>query len=208
MTNAIVLRGGRVIDPANNIDAQTGKILNEAIELLNMENYQGAAAKINTLNLDKLSPYERGTVERILFSISYAQEKFQEARGHLQKAIDSGGLNAQQIDEAKYQAGVSRTTDAPELGSGPRARMRELARAAFAAIGASGFARVDFLMVGGRIYVSEINTIPGFTPISLFPMLVAAAGHDFGAACERIVALALERSAVTPQRLLSRADLP
>ena len=47
-----------------------------------MENYQGAAAKINTLNLEKLSPYERGTVERILFSISYAQDKFEEARGH------------------------------------------------------------------------------------------------------------------------------
>jgi tetratricopeptide (TPR) repeat protein len=89
---------------SNSIDAQTGKILNEAIELLNMENYQGAAAKINTLKLDNLSPYERGTVERILFSISYAQEKYEEARGHLQKAIDSGGLNAQQIDEAKYQA--------------------------------------------------------------------------------------------------------
>jgi tetratricopeptide (TPR) repeat protein len=104
-TSRINSRGGQEqAPPANNIDAQTGKILNEAIELLNMENYQGAAAKINTLNLDKLSPYERGTVERILFSISYAQEKFQEARGHLQKAIDSGGLNAQQIDEAKYQA--------------------------------------------------------------------------------------------------------
>jgi tetratricopeptide (TPR) repeat protein len=89
---------------ATNIDAQTGKILNEAIELLNMENYQGAATKINTLNLEKLSPYERGTVERILFSISYAQEKYDEARGHLQKAIDSGGLNAQQIDEARYQS--------------------------------------------------------------------------------------------------------
>ncbi len=89
---------------ANSIDAQTGKILNEAIELLNMENYQGAAAKIGTLNLEKLSPYERGTVERILFSISYAQEKFEEARGHLQKAIDSGGLNQVQIDEARYQS--------------------------------------------------------------------------------------------------------
>ena len=89
---------------STSIDAQTGKILNEAIELLNMENYQGAAAKINTLNLEKLSPYERGTVERILFSISYAQERYDEARGHLQKAIDSGGLNAQQIDEARYQS--------------------------------------------------------------------------------------------------------
>src|SRR5688572_13266830 len=90
--------------PANDISAQTGKILNEAIELLNMENYQGAAAKLGTLQLDKLSPYERGTTERILFSVAYSQEKYDEARGHLQKAIDSGGLNQVQIDEARYQS--------------------------------------------------------------------------------------------------------
>jgi len=90
--------------PANDIDAQTGKILNEAIELLNMENYPGAAQKISSLKLDNLSPYERGTVERVLFSISYAQDRYEEARGHLQKAIDSGGLNAQQISEARYQS--------------------------------------------------------------------------------------------------------
>ena len=90
--------------PANDISAQTGKILNEAIELLNMENYQGAAAKLGTLQLDKLSPYERGTTERILFSVAYSQEKYDQARGHLQKAIDSGGLNQVQIDEARYQS--------------------------------------------------------------------------------------------------------
>jgi len=89
--------------PSNDIDALTGKILNEAIELLNTENYAGASQKISTLSLEKLSPYERGTVERILFNISYAQERYDEARGHLQKAIDSGGLNAQQIDEHRYQ---------------------------------------------------------------------------------------------------------
>jgi tetratricopeptide (TPR) repeat protein len=90
--------------PSNDISAQTGKILNEAIELLNMENYQGAAQKLGTLNLDKLSPYERGTTERILFSIAYSQEKYEEARGHLQKAIDSGGLNEVQIAEARFQS--------------------------------------------------------------------------------------------------------
>jgi tetratricopeptide (TPR) repeat protein len=90
--------------PSTDIDALTGKVLNEAIELLNMESYAAAAQKIGTLTLDKLSPYERGTVERILFNISYAQERYEEARGHLQKAIDSGGLNAQQIDEARYQS--------------------------------------------------------------------------------------------------------
>jgi tetratricopeptide (TPR) repeat protein len=89
--------------PSTDIDAQTGGILNEAIELLNAEDYAGASQKIATLSLEKLSPYERGTVERILFNIAYAQERYEEARGHLQKAIDSGGLNAQQIDEHRYQ---------------------------------------------------------------------------------------------------------
>jgi tetratricopeptide (TPR) repeat protein len=71
---------------------------------MNSGNNAGAAQKIGTLNLEKLSPYERGTVERILFNLSYEQERYDEARGHLQKAIESGGLNAQQIDEARFQS--------------------------------------------------------------------------------------------------------
>jgi tetratricopeptide (TPR) repeat protein len=90
--------------PPPSIDVQTGKILNEAIELLGMENYAGANEKIGTLNLEKLSPYERGKVEQILFNIAYSQEKYDEARGHLQKAIDSGGLNVVEIDQARYQS--------------------------------------------------------------------------------------------------------
>jgi tetratricopeptide (TPR) repeat protein len=90
--------------PPQDIDAQTGNILNQAIELLNAEDYAGAQAKINTLRMDRLSPYERGTVERILFSIAYAQDNYQQARQHLQNAINSGGLNQQQIDEARYQS--------------------------------------------------------------------------------------------------------
>ena len=86
------------------IDAQTGKILNEAIELLNMENYAAADQKIKTLQLDKLSPYERGKVEQIMFNIAYSQDRYEEARGHLQKAIDSGGLNTVEIDQARYQS--------------------------------------------------------------------------------------------------------
>jgi tetratricopeptide (TPR) repeat protein len=90
--------------PAPTIDAATGKVLNEAIELLNMENFAGAGAKIATLNLDKLSPYERSKVEQILFNIAYSQDKYDEARGHLQKAIEAGGLNAQEVEQARYQA--------------------------------------------------------------------------------------------------------
>ena len=90
--------------PAPTIDAATGKVLNEAIELLNKEDFKGASTKIETLKLDKLSPYERSKVEQIMFNISYSQEKYDEARGHLQKAIDAGGLNQQEIEQARYQA--------------------------------------------------------------------------------------------------------
>jgi D-alanine-D-alanine ligase len=63
-------------------------------------------------------------------------------------------------------------------------------------------------LVGDAIYLSEINTIPGFTPISLFPTLPAEAGYTFGAVCRRIVELAIERHAARPRRGLSPDDLP
>ena len=110
--------------------------------------------------------------------------------------------------EAKYRTGVSRTVVRPDVGAAVGERVREMARAAYAAIGASGFARVDFLLHGGRVYLSEINTIPGFTPISLFPMLCADGGLDFVGLALRIAELALERFALRPAVRLTRADLP
>jgi D-alanine-D-alanine ligase len=110
--------------------------------------------------------------------------------------------------EAKYRQGVSRTTDRPEISSAMRDTLRDLARATYVAIGASGFARVDFLVRDGRVYVSEINTVPGFTPISLFPVLCVEGGYDFGDIAARIVDLAQERHANRPRTRLSRADLP
>src|SRR6185369_13937778 len=50
--------------------------------------------------------------------------------------------------------------------------------------------RVDFLLRGDEVYLSEINTIPGFTPISLFPTMPAEAGLDFTAVCLRVPDLA------------------
>jgi tetratricopeptide (TPR) repeat protein len=88
---------------APTIDVATGKALNTAIELMNMEKYGEAEATIAALKLDKLSPYERSKVEQILFNISYNQEKYDQARQHLQKAIDAGGLNEQEIQTARYQ---------------------------------------------------------------------------------------------------------
>ena len=54
---------------------------------------------------------------------------------------------------------------------------------------------IDFLVAGEAIYLSEINTIPGFTPISLFPTLPADGGYTFAGVCSRIVELAVERHA-------------
>lgn len=85
------------------LDVATAKALNTAIEALNMEKYAEAQAAVATLSLEKLSPYERSRVEQILFSISYAEEKFDEARKHLQGSIDAGGLNEQEISQARYQ---------------------------------------------------------------------------------------------------------
>jgi D-alanine-D-alanine ligase len=109
---------------------------------------------------------------------------------------------------AKYENGVSRTTDQPTIDADLRRRLHEIAGQAFLAIGAAGFARVDFLLAGDELYLNEINTIPGFTPISLFPVLCRQGGYDFGAICERIVELTVRRDTHLPRRTLTRTELP
>ena len=110
--------------------------------------------------------------------------------------------------DAKYTSGLSETSTRAELPEATRELMKKLARDAYRAIGAEGFARVDFLVRDEAIYLSEINTIPGFTPISLFPTMPAEAGLDFTAVCLRILELALERHARRARGRLRPADLP
>jgi D-alanine-D-alanine ligase len=109
---------------------------------------------------------------------------------------------------AKYTAGLSKTSLRAEVTPEQRTAMHKIARDAYRAIGAEGFARIDFLVSGGSIFLSEINTIPGFTPISLFPTLPAEAGHTFVDVCVRIVELAVERHAARVRGRLGPADLP
>lgn len=73
---------------------------------------------------------------------------------------------------------------------------RRLAVAAFKAIGASGYARVDFFLEEGthKLYVNEINTIPGFTSISMFPKLWEATEVKYSKLIERLIDLGLERA--------------
>jgi len=82
------------------------------------------------------------------------------------------------------------------LAADKTAEFRRLALAAFKAIGASGFARVDFFLERGtnRLFVNEINTIPGFTDISMYPKLWEASELKYPRLIERLIELGIERS--------------
>lgn len=75
------------------------------------------------------------------------------------------------------------------------AEVQRLAVAAFLALDGAGMARVDFLLDrhNGQLYLNEVNTIPGFTSISMYPKLWAASGLPFGPLVDRLIELALER---------------
>ncbi|MBE0696608.1 MAG: D-alanine--D-alanine ligase A, partial [Anaerolineaceae bacterium] len=76
-------------------------------------------------------------------------------------------------------------------------RIRALALQAYKAIDCAGMARVDFMLdpLGGHIYLGEVNTIPGFTRISMYPKLWEASGLSYAALVDRLIALGLERKA-------------
>jgi D-alanine-D-alanine ligase len=109
---------------------------------------------------------------------------------------------------AKYSDGVSDTTIHAGIDDALADRVRETAIKAYTAVGCEGFARVDLLLDGSDLYLSEINTIPGFTPISLFPQLAAAGLGGFPAVCLEIVDLAVQRHAGRVRQRLTAADLP
>ena len=74
------------------------------------------------------------------------------------------------------------------------AEVQALAAQAFEALCCEGLARVDFFVTGdGRVVVNEVNTMPGFTPVSMFPLLWAATGIDYPALVDRLVQTALAR---------------
>jgi D-alanine-D-alanine ligase len=96
---------------------------------------------------------------------------------------------------AKYLPEEATELDVPaDIGDEVSERVRELAVRAFEAIGAEGMARVDFFVLdGGDVVINEINTMPGFTPTSMFPRLWAATGIDYPALVDRLITLAAQR---------------
>ncbi|MBN1928407.1 MAG: D-alanine--D-alanine ligase [Chlorobiaceae bacterium] len=102
--------------------------------------------------------------------------------------------------EDKYVKSEARLVIPAELPEGVAEEVRNAALTVFRALGCSGMARVDFFVEHGtnRVILNEINTIPGFTDISMYPMLMAESGVGFEALVSELLRLALEKRPVNP----------
>jgi D-alanine-D-alanine ligase len=97
--------------------------------------------------------------------------------------------------EAKYLDEGSQLLIPAPLSAADTAAIQRLAIQAFRAVDGAGMSRVDFLMARdtGALYVNEVNTIPGFTTISMYPKMWEASGLSYAELLDRLIALALER---------------
>jgi D-alanine-D-alanine ligase len=139
-----------------------------------------------------------------------------DSKGLAERALDAREIECAVLGNAQAQASVlgeviparefydytakyidnSSELKIPAVLDGPQAaRMRQLAIEAYQALDLCGFARVDFLMerATGLIFLNEVNTLPGFTPISMFPKLWAASGLAYPQLIARLVDLGRER---------------
>lgn len=106
-----------------------------------------------------------------------------------------GGAHEFYDFEAKYLADQQTEVDLPaDLAPGVEQELRRLAVRAFEAISCEGLARVDFfVMPDGALVINELNTMPGFTPTSMYPQMWAASGLSYPDLVDRLLTLALER---------------
>jgi D-alanine-D-alanine ligase len=95
--------------------------------------------------------------------------------------------------EAKYVEGLATVVPRADVDPDLAATLKELALAAYRAVDCAGLARVDFLVAGEEAYISEMNTLPGFTATSMYPKQAELAGISFGDLIGRLIELAVER---------------
>ena len=108
--------------------------------------------------------------------------------------------------DAKYLVEGSRPIIPADLPKSKLKEVQKLAIAAFQAVDCAGLARVDFLMDprSGKMYVNEINTMPGFTSISMYPKLWEASGLKYPELIDRLIQFGLERHAEKQQNQYGR----
>jgi D-alanine-D-alanine ligase len=107
--------------------------------------------------------------------------------------------------DSKYSNSQTQLIIPAQIPPASTAELRRLAVAAFKAIDGAGMARVDFLADkdATSIWINELNTIPGFTSISMYPKLWEASGMSYAQLCDRLIELAIERHA---ERARMRTD--
>ena len=110
--------------------------------------------------------------------------------GEIIPAAEFYDYNAKYIDEGSVPVIPAK------LSKKQIKEVQGMAVRAFQSVDCSGLARVDFLMdpKNGKLYLNEINTMPGFTSISMYPKLWAASGLEYSDLIDRLVQLAVERS--------------
>ncbi|MBR6323045.1 MAG: D-alanine--D-alanine ligase A, partial [Lachnospiraceae bacterium] len=104
--------------------------------------------------------------------------------------------------DAKYNSEDSETDTHPVLPEGVEDEIRKDAAAVFRAVDAYGLSRVDFFFDGKEVIFNEINSIPGFTPISMYPMLFGAAGIGIEELVEKLAESAKKRPHRTEEGIL------
>ncbi len=96
--------------------------------------------------------------------------------------------------DAKYTLGTSVLDIPAKISEEQMTKLRQLAKDAYMAMGCSGFSRVDFFVTEDDIILNEINTIPGFTPISMYPKMMENMGIPYGELVDRLIGLAIEKN--------------
>ncbi|MET3290113.1 D-alanine--D-alanine ligase [Brevibacillus fluminis] len=111
--------------------------------------------------------------------------------------------------EAKYKGAGTELQIPAQIPDSVSERIAETAKQAFVAIDGSGLSRVDFFWdeESDELYINEINTMPGFTPFSMYPMLFQAAGIEYSELIDRLVTLALERHREKEKNIVAAEEL-
>lgn len=96
--------------------------------------------------------------------------------------------------EAKYEDDSTDLIIPAQISNEVYEKMKQMAIQAFRAVDGSGLVRADFFVTeDDEVYINEINTMPGFTPVSMYPLLWKQSGLDYSALIEKLIELALER---------------
>lgn len=152
-----------------------------------------AAAKLAFENDNKLV-VEKGLVGREVECAVISGRGAEEPRVSIAGEIVVTGRDFYDF-EAKYQDEDSVDLIIPaKLTAAELAEMQAIARRAFKSLGCEGLARVDFFLTADGFFVNEINTMPGFTPLSMFPSLWQASGIEYADLIDELVHLALNKN--------------